>query len=612
MEESQTSMKSNFEFLHEQFQHIKKFQKVEDCSDKNDLSVNLSEEMKNAIEPLIEMINSMMIPDSPMSLRLLAMKTTLSYEQSKILMNLNEEKAAEKVLDDVLDSIKNVMFKPEIIFLTLRIINHYSYLLSKQEEFEKPKQLLELAESTYKSLKKQNSHIKFYTSDDLFSPDTAIHPTSNSSNKLERLVTNNLQMLGYIYNKKGLYDKFAEYHHEVLRRQLEMNDGDVTLWALKSARLASYFLTKNRFNIMKKSVSTKHIAGTVRAIDARHHLAAAIYMLYKYEKELKALKSSNSTIMKILINIIVQYTYRWEQLQRRFADIAKCWVKYGLFLFSVSKTSIVSSLLDTEPNQILEKPWSTPFITSNECKPSTSKETTMKYSFESNNKEVPVTRSFEDMVYEKSQFCSEKLPSSLSFNFAGPFLLFPSLDIAEYEEQVTASPVQTATQARALFLYTHSWLKRAKVFYTLQDHPMDYVSVILDLSELYKHLTFYEEDIESQYAIQKLRADALESLSAVLREMRPQCYIAVSVELLRELAEVHLEMMGLNLKRIYVAQEAAPEASDMTVRKMEALADMHSKLEQFGDNVGCNIDPVESGLMPVSDMAGDVCQFINT
>lgn len=112
--------------------------------------------------------------------------------------------------------------------------------------------------------------------------------------------------------------------------------------------------------------------------------------------------------------------------------------------------------------------------------------------------------------------------------------------------------------------------------------------------------------------MQKLRADALETLSAVLKEVRPQCYMAVSVELFRELVEVQLEMMGLNLRRIYVAQENLPETIDFTLHKMEALADIHSRLEQFGDDLGHNVDSMNSGSIPVSDMAGDVCQYVST
>lgn len=74
--------------------------------------------------------------------------------------------------------------------------------------------------------------------------------------------------------------------------------------------------------------------------------------------------------------------------------------------------------------------------------------------------------------------------------------MFESLNLAEYENQVAASFVETTTQARAIFLHTHAWLKRVKAFYTLSEHPMEYVNAILDLSELYRYLAFYEENIE--------------------------------------------------------------------------------------------------------------------
>lgn len=106
--------------------------------------------------------------------------------------------------------------------------------------------------------------------------------------------------------------------------------------------------------------------------------------------------------------------------------------------------------------------------------------------------------------------------------------------------------------------------------------------------------------ISSQYSVQKRRADTLETLSAVLKEARPQCYIAVSIELLRELAEVHLELMGLNLRRLYLAQPDSArdseskdqqsqffsEFSENTLHKMEAIADIHQCLDQCSENLG--------------------------
>lgn len=89
----------------------------------------------------------------------------------------------------------------------------------------------------------------------------------------------------------------------------------------------------------------------------------------------------------------------------------------------------------------------------------------------------------------------------------------------------------------------------------------------------------------SQYGVHKLRADALETLSAILREVRPHWYMAVSVELLRELAEVQLEMMGLNLRRIYAAQTSDSNQSTIGLQKINVLSNLHEKLKQVGENL---------------------------
>lgn len=164
--------------------------------------------------------------------------------------------------------------------------------------------------------------------------------------------------------------------------------------------------------------------------------------------------------------------------------------------------------------------------------------------------------------------------------------------------------VKSIDEARILFLHTQIWLKRARIFYTLRDHPYIYVNCILDLSELYRYLAYFESDIESQYSVQKRRADALETLSGILKDVRPQCYIAVSVEILRELAEVHLELMGLNMRRLYEMQGKfasfcksiskillylfkleSGKVQDFN-RRINVVNELHVKLEKFGNIFG--------------------------
>lgn len=85
----------------------------------------------------------------------------------------------------------------------------------------------------------------------------------------------------------------------------------------------------------------------------------------------------------------------------------------------------------------------------------------------------------------------QKLPESNDLQYK-----FLNLDLNCFENCVSCNYVDGVQSARALFLFTHSWLKKSKLFYTIKDHPMEYVNVILDLSELYRYLAFYEDEIE--------------------------------------------------------------------------------------------------------------------
>ena len=80
----------------------------------------------------------------------------------------------------------------------------------------KAREVLEVSENTYNDLKNENESIPFYTSEEIFSAQSGdLLKSVEKSQKLERLVTNNLQMLAFVYNKQELHNAFANYHHKV-------------------------------------------------------------------------------------------------------------------------------------------------------------------------------------------------------------------------------------------------------------------------------------------------------------------------------------------------------------------------------------------------------------
>ncbi|KAK6640200.1 hypothetical protein RUM44_011886 [Polyplax serrata] len=619
-----------FETLHEQYELLKATIKSDKMGSETEPGWDHSP-AKRVLNKMLETIRKCLNntdKNSKQHFRLLAMQGALYYQHAKVLVHFNQTELAQDVLKTCIDFLKDSILVSEITFLGLRVLNHYCYLLTKCGELGKAQEFLELAERKYLELKESGDigSLPLYSNDDLFKGTPELTPNKEINEKLEKLVTNNLQMLGFVHNKQGDLDKFAVYHHQVLKRQLDMREGDATVWAMKTARLGYFFLTRNKF------------------AQARHHLAAACYVLSQYENTLKTLETTDLVLSK------------WDELNHRYADIAKCWVRYGLFLFNASKMKLVSAFYG-DTSTYLDNTWTNPFDnfiygcngseendngvwqgserksrgeglqntlgsatvkdvenctgkTENPDKKDSTRvrSTVLDVLFENtylpnmsqcgddtNDRNSDQTSQRANSEETKAESEEKKFPETDELNFR-----FPNLDLNCFENCVSSNYVDSVQSARTLFLFTHSWLKKSKLFYPLKDHPMEYVNVILDLSELYRYLAFYEDDIENQYSVQKRRADTLETLSTVLKEVRPQCYLAISIELFRELAEIHLELMGLNLRRLYLSHpepsktedakgtsgQAYANISDYLFHKMDAVADVHRRLYRFGEVMG--------------------------
>lgn len=88
-----------------------------------------------------------------------------------------------------------------------------------------------------------------------------------------------LKLLLQIYGSLKDHLKSAVYCHNTLKRQLESKDYDAIEWALNAATLSQFFMERNGFR------------------QARHHLAAASYVLDKYsDEQLKNIEGSTEEI----------------------------------------------------------------------------------------------------------------------------------------------------------------------------------------------------------------------------------------------------------------------------------------------------------------------------
>lgn len=67
---------------------------------------------------------------------------------------------------------------------------------------------------------------------------------SQSKCKLNKLVANNLQMLGWVYGRLGKPETHAAKQHMALEHQLEAGDCDPVNWACRCSRLAALYLSQ--------------------------------------------------------------------------------------------------------------------------------------------------------------------------------------------------------------------------------------------------------------------------------------------------------------------------------------------------------------------------------
>lgn len=477
--------------LKEIFDKLKSYLHFEKVEENKSLEANsnltiLFHELLDKIDEAFGQTNT----DSDDFIKLLAIKSSLLYEQAKLNFFSGTESDSLSKLQHTLKLIEDYSDNSRISFLYLRIINHLSYLYSKNGNLHDACQLLENIIS-----KEYNSNILVYSTEDLFTNELLNEDISRY--KFNKLVINNMQMLGWIYGKLGLHEKHIDMEHKALLKLIEIPDFDIFNFTLKCCRLVTMFLTKYNWCY------------------ARYHL---------------------SVLEAIIDKSNIEKANQKNEIAHSKAELARAWIHYGLHLYSASKKKMLELLYESDKEDIKNE---------------------------------------EDEINEIS-----------------PSHEFPNLEISL--PNIPISFIVDTQNARTLFLHTQTWLKQMRSYYTLRDYPLQYVNAVLDLSELYRFLAFYETDLESQYNVQKRRCDALEALSTLLKEVRPSCYAAVSVELWRELAEVQVELMSINLKRLYTF-EADEETPEGLKERIDAVSDIHNKLETVGDSLcSSNVEKIKT------------------
>jgi len=411
-------------------------------------------------------------------------------------MDTEDFASAEKNFETCLATIKDHEGEPGKILTSLGVLNRLGLMWSDRGETAVARDYLLRAEQLYNTYKQENATNPPVVVSDLLSAQT--REPEKAADMMEKLHTHTLFYLGQVYQLLEEPDKSAACFYSTLNRQLNSNDFDPVDWALNAATLAQYFLANDNF------------------MNARHHLACATVVLNKHESELTALSDSNASD-------------KIETLNRRKADLNRCWGKYCIVLLCSSR----DDLLSKEDDELIN-------------------------------------------TVNKVSIADTVKPFSSEVNATF------SLDISDLEVQVTGSKVLDFEQARPVFLHGQKCLNQAKEYYTKDDNASDYVEIIQDQSKLFQYLAFFESNSERQCKMLKRRVDLLEE---VLKDLNPQYYLNVCRQMRFELAEIYSDMRDI---KVAMTEQGEREITASSVKKINQLTEKSIKyfslfLDSFRD-----------------------------
>lgn len=223
---------------------------------------------------------------------------------------------------------------------------------------------------------------------------------------------------------------------------------------------------------------------------ARHHLAASSYILEQYEKTLEEITERNEA-----------FDAKVETFKHRSADVARCWAKYGLFLLLKSKERLLNHTDDIDTH----------------------------------------SSSLTDLA--KLELTSD---STVSINDL-QHLDFTGIDLESHVCQLTDQFALTLDDARKIFLNAQQWLFKAQEYYSLDTLASDYIEIVLDETQLYLNLLFFEDNPENQAKLHKRRVNLLEN---ILEKVSQQYYLRYCQQVWFELGRTYSDILDIKAEKL--------------------------------------------------------------
>jgi len=444
---------------------------------------------------------------APDTVQWLFLEAVLDLKLGINYIDTEEKSTGEERLANCLSSLDAHRYRAEVCCSVQTALNHTGILNFERNETQKGLEFLQRAEILYKDFSDKVGGAP-WTVNDLFCSDSYDESASmeklvkNRVENFEDTYTHTLYYLAQAHAKVGNSAESAQYCRMTLHRQLSSRKYEPVDWAMNAATLSQYYIVESNFP------------------RARHCLSSGQFIL----------KEANEAIDQASDEAC-------DRVHKAWADLYRCWAKYGLALLDHSKERLYRQL-DAEDESGNEH---------------------------AENVSTDVT---ESECIDKNQ-CER----------------FFDLELTAIESKITDKPVCIFSEARNVFKAVQSWLEAAKVFYALDGHCSDHVEIVRDHSCLYKVIAFFDPDLERQCKMHKRRADML---SGILKQLSRQFYLLVCRQLMFELGEIFSAM--LDNKLALIEQSQAPP-SDHARAKINTLSgksieNFQAYVDSFRDSEG--------------------------
>lgn len=409
----------------------------------------------------------------------------------------------ESYLKECLDLVKERKMEAQAIIPYVGAMNELGIVYANRSEYKQAYDLLIESEKTYKDFIASGSKALAIT--DVFGTEEEIEE-GKGPKELESLYTLGTFYMAQVFGHLGELEKSAQYCHLTLRRQLEAKSYEPIDFALNSATLSQYFIGQNMFK------------------QGRHHLAASTLVMDEHEAKMLTVPDLTDKQKQD-----IQETYK-----HRYADIARCWAKYGLSLLSASK----DRLFNDDDDKLAED--------------------AKRLKIDANS------------------------------------YLFADLPLDTYEKRISCDYCLTFDDAKEVYHFVIKYLDIAKEYYTPENEATEYAKIIKDYAELYLHIAFFEEDPVNQSKMQKRRAKYYEDL---LELLNPVFYMAICRECWYGAGLAYCAILDIKLDCFKANRTANPqELHKINHVCQQAINNFKSYVNSYTDKQGAfktNIDVEE-------------------